>query len=132
MFERMLNLEKEHNKGRNEEGMTCICFSCYKEGHTTHDCSLVFPYKKKQNFERIGAMLATSNHVKRKKNERNSLKIALIAEVEESSSMVDVDEIVVRNNITDLCTLEILHDIVISKNVKMNSFAPKIYFSQEL
>jgi hypothetical protein len=47
MFERMLNLEKEHNKERDEIGMTCICFSCHKEGHTTHDCSLVFPHKKK-------------------------------------------------------------------------------------
>jgi hypothetical protein len=36
-------------------------------------------------------------------------------EVEESSPVVDVDEIVARNNITDLSTLEILHDIVISK-----------------
>jgi hypothetical protein len=45
--------------------------------------------------------------------------------------MVDVDEIVARNNITDLCILEILHDIAISMNVKMDSFAPKIQFSQE-
>jgi hypothetical protein len=71
-------------------------------------------------------MLATSNHVKRKNDERNSLNIVLIAEVEESSPVVDVDEIVARNNITDLCTLKILHDIVISKNMKMDSFAPKI------
>jgi hypothetical protein len=76
--------------------MTCICFSCHKEGHTTHDCSLVFPNKKKQNFERIDAMLATSNHVKRKKDERNSLNLALIAQVEKSSSVVDVDEIVAK------------------------------------
>jgi mRNA-degrading endonuclease YafQ of YafQ-DinJ toxin-antitoxin module len=94
MFERMLNLEKEHNKERDEKGMTCICFSCHKECHTTHDCSLVFPNKKKQNFERINAMLATSNHVKRKKDERNPLNLALIAQVAESSSVVDVDEIV--------------------------------------
>jgi mRNA-degrading endonuclease YafQ of YafQ-DinJ toxin-antitoxin module len=51
MFERMLNLEKEHNKERDKKGMTCICFSCHKECHTTHDCPLVFPHKKKQNFE---------------------------------------------------------------------------------
>jgi hypothetical protein len=76
-------------------------------------------------------MLASNNHVKRKKDERNPLNIALIAQVEESSSVMDVDEIVVRNNITDLCTLEILHDIVISKNMKMNSFAPKVKNSQE-
>jgi hypothetical protein len=111
--------------------MKCICFSCHKEGHTTHDCSLVFSHKKKQNFERIGVMLATSNHVKRKNDERNPLNIALIAKVEESSSVMDVDEIVARNNITDLCTLDILHDIVISKNINMNSFAPKVQFSQE-
>jgi hypothetical protein len=71
-------------------------------------------------------MLATSNHVERKKNERNPLNLALIAEVEESSPVVDIDEIVIRNNITDLCTLDILQDIVISKNMKMNSFAPKV------
>jgi hypothetical protein len=71
-------------------------------------------------------MLATSNHVERKKNERNPLNLALIAEVEESSPVVDIDEIVTRNNITDLCTLDILQDIVISKNMKMNSFAPKV------
>jgi hypothetical protein len=106
--------------------MTYICLSCHKEGHIIHDCSLVFPHKKKQNFERIGAMLATSNHVKRKKDETNSLNLVLIAEVEESSSVIDVDEIVARNNITDLCTLEILHDIAISKNMKMNSFVPKV------
>jgi hypothetical protein len=131
IFERMLNLEKEHNIERDEKGMTCICFSCHKEGHTTHDCSLVFPHKKKQNFQRIGAMLATSNHVNRKNDEKNSLNLALIAEVKESSPIVDVDEIVERNNITDLYTLEILHDIVISKNMKMDSFAPKVQFYQE-
>jgi hypothetical protein len=125
MFERMLNLENEHNDERDEKGMTCICFSCHKEGHTTHDCSLVFPNKKKQNFERIDVMLATSNHIKRKKDERNPLNLALIAQVEE------VDEIVARNNITDLCILEILHDIAISKNMKMNSYAPKVHTSQE-
>jgi mRNA-degrading endonuclease YafQ of YafQ-DinJ toxin-antitoxin module len=132
MFEIMLNLDKEHNKERDEKWMTCICFSCHKECHTTHDCSLVFlPHKKKQNFERIDVMLATSNHVDRKNDERNPVILALIAEVEESSLVVDVDEIVARNNITDLCTLEILHDIAISKNMKMNSFAPKVQFSQE-
>jgi hypothetical protein len=30
-----------------------------------------------------------------------------------------------------LCTLEILHDIAISKNMKMNSYAPKVQTSQE-
>jgi mRNA-degrading endonuclease YafQ of YafQ-DinJ toxin-antitoxin module len=70
IFERMLNLEKEHNKERDEKRMTCIYFSCQKEGHITHDCSLVFSHKKKQNFERIGAILATSNHVERKNNEK--------------------------------------------------------------
>jgi hypothetical protein len=106
--------------------MKCICFSCHKKYHTTHDCFLVFPHKKKQNFERIGAILATSNHVKRKNDEINSLNLAIIVEMEESLPVVDVDEIVARNNITDLCTLEILYDIVISKNMKMNSFAPKV------
>jgi hypothetical protein len=106
--------------------MTCICFSCHKEGHTTHDYSLVFPHKKKQNFERIDAILAISIHVERKNDERNSLNISLIAKVEDSSPVVDVDEIVARNNITDLCTLEIIHDIVISKNMKMDSFAPNV------
>jgi hypothetical protein len=76
-------------------------------------------------------MLAISNHVKRKKDERNPLNLALIAQVEESLSVVDVDEIVAKNNITDLCTLEILHDIAISKNMKMNSYAPKVQTSQE-
>jgi hypothetical protein len=87
---------------------------------------LVFPHKKKQNFERIGAMLATSNHIKRKKDERNPLNLTLIAKVDESSPVVDVDEIVARNNINDLCTLEILHDIAISNNMKMDSFSPKV------
>jgi hypothetical protein len=41
---------------------------------------LVFPNKKKQNFERIGVMLATSNHVKRNKEEINPLNLVLIAE----------------------------------------------------
>jgi hypothetical protein len=91
-----------------------------------NNCSLVFPHKKKQNFKRIGVILATSNYVKRKKDERNPLNLAIIAEVDESSPVVDVYEIIVRNNITDLCTLEILHDIVISKNIKMDSFASKI------
>jgi hypothetical protein len=131
MFEKMLNLEKEHNKERDEKGMTCIYFSCHKEGHRTHNCSLVFPHKKKRNFERIGAMLDTSNHVERKNDERNLLNLILIAKVDESSSVMDVDEIIARNNIADLCTLEILHDIVISKNMKMDSFAPNVQFSQE-
>jgi hypothetical protein len=71
-------------------------------------------------------MLATSNRVERKNDERNSLNLALIVKVEESSPVVDVDEIVARNNITNLCTLEILHDIIISKNMKIDSFAPKV------
>jgi phage gp16-like protein len=120
MFERMLNLENEHNKERDEKEIMCICFSCHKKSHTTHDCSLVFPHKKKQNFKRICAMLATSNHVERKKDERNTLNLALIAEVEESSSVIDVAEIVAKNNIIVLCILEILHDIVISKNMKID------------
>jgi hypothetical protein len=131
MFERILNLEKEHNKKRDEKEMTCICFSCHKECHTIHDCSLDFLHKKKRNFERIGAMLATSNHVERKKDERNSLIFFLIAKADESSPVVDVDEIIARNNITDLCTLEILHDITISMNMKMDLFAPKVQFSQK-
>jgi mRNA-degrading endonuclease YafQ of YafQ-DinJ toxin-antitoxin module len=53
MFERMLNLEKEHNDERDERGMTCICFSCHKECHTTRDCSLVFPNKKKQTLREL-------------------------------------------------------------------------------
>jgi hypothetical protein len=89
---------------------------------------LVFPHKKKQNFERIGVILATSNHVERKNDERNSLNFALISEVEESSSVIDADEIIARNNIIDLCILEILHDIVISKNMKIYSFASKLQF----
>jgi uncharacterized protein YdcH (DUF465 family) len=40
-------------------------------------------------------MLAISNHFERKNDEKNSLNLALIAEVEESSHVVDVDEIVV-------------------------------------
>jgi hypothetical protein len=64
--------------------------------------------------------------LREKKDERNSLNLALIAEVEESSPVVDVDEIVTRNNITDLYTLEILHDIVISKNMNIDSFASKV------
>jgi hypothetical protein len=76
-------------------------------------------------------MLGTSNHIKRKKDERNSLNFTLITKVEESSSVVDVDKIVVRNNTTDLCTLEILHDIVVFKNMKIDSFASKIQFSEE-
>jgi hypothetical protein len=67
MFERMLNLEKEHNNERDEKEMACIYFSCHKESHTTHDCSLVFSHKKKRNFDRIDAMLVTSNHIERKK-----------------------------------------------------------------
>jgi hypothetical protein len=106
--------------------MTCIYFSCHKEGHTTHDCSLVFPHKKKQNFKKICAMLASSNRFERKKDEINPLNYTLIVEVEENSHVIDVDEIVARNNIIDLCTLEILHDIAISKNMKMNSFALKV------
>jgi hypothetical protein len=69
---------------------------------------------------------ATSNHVERKNDERNPLNLVLIVKVEENSPVVEVDEIIARNNITDLCTLEILHDIVISKNMKMNSFASKV------
>jgi hypothetical protein len=71
-------------------------------------------------------MLATSNHVKRKKVERNPLNLALIAEVDESSPVMDVDEIVTKIVIIDLCTLEILHDITTSKNMKIDSFPPKV------
>jgi mRNA-degrading endonuclease YafQ of YafQ-DinJ toxin-antitoxin module len=62
IFERMFNQENENNKERDEKGMTYIYFSCHKECHTTHDYSLIFSHKKKKNFKRIGAMLATSNH----------------------------------------------------------------------
>jgi hypothetical protein len=126
MFERMLNREKKYNKERDEKRKACIYFSCHKKYHTTHNYSLVFPHKKNQNFKRVSAMLAASNHVERKNDERNSLNLALIAKVEENSPVVDVDEIVERNNIIDLCTLKILHDIAISKNMKMNSFVAKL------
>jgi hypothetical protein len=69
--------------------------------------------------------------LREKKYKRNPFNLALIAEVEESSPVVDIDEIVARNKITDLCTLKILHDIAISKIMKMNSFASKVQFSQE-
>jgi hypothetical protein len=52
-------------------------------------------------------MLATSNCVERKKEERNPLNLALIVEVNESSTIMDVDEIIISKNITDLCTLKI-------------------------
>jgi Trp operon repressor len=94
MFEMMLKLVMKYNKEQDEKGKACIYFSCHKEGHTTHNCSLVFPHKKKQNFERIGAMLAKSNCFKRKKDEINPLNLDLIAEVEKNSSVVYVDEIV--------------------------------------
>jgi ribosomal protein L15 len=71
-------------------------------------------------------MLAASNCVERKKDERNSLNLSLIAEVEKSSHMVDVDEIIAKNNIIDLWTLKILHDIIISMNVKIDSFTSKV------
>jgi hypothetical protein len=71
-------------------------------------------------------MLATSNHIERKEDERNPLNLTLITKVKDSSHMVDIDEIIAKNNITDLCTLEILHDTVISKNMKIYSFAPKV------
>jgi hypothetical protein len=38
-------------------------------------------------------MLASSNHVERKKDERNPLNLVLIMEVDESSPVIDVDEI---------------------------------------
>jgi hypothetical protein len=63
-------------------------------------------------------MLVTSNRIERKKEERNSLNLALIAEVKKSSTMVDIDEIIASQNITDLYILEILHDIIISKKYK--------------
>jgi hypothetical protein len=69
MFEIIFNLEKEHNKERDEEDITHVYFSCHKEGHTTRNCSLVFSYKKKQNFKKIDAILAVSNRAKRKKKE---------------------------------------------------------------
>jgi hypothetical protein len=131
MFGRMLNHEKEHSKDRDEDGMAHICFTYHKEGHTTHDCSLIFLHKKKLNFERISVMMTASNRVERKKDERNPVNLALITEVKESSSMIDVDEIIIRNNITDLNILKILHDIAKSKNMKMDSFAPKVHYFQE-
>jgi uncharacterized protein YkuJ len=67
MFENIFNLKKEHNKERNEKENVCICFSFHKKRHTIHDYILIFPHKKKQNFERIGVMLAISNHFERKK-----------------------------------------------------------------
>jgi hypothetical protein len=62
---------------------------------------LVFSHKKKQNFERIGVMLATSNRVERKNDKTNLLNLVLIVKVEENSPMVDIDEIIARNIITD-------------------------------
>jgi hypothetical protein len=53
MFERMLNLEKKHNKERYEKEMACICFSCHKKGYTTHDFFLVFPHNKKQTSREL-------------------------------------------------------------------------------
>jgi hypothetical protein len=96
IFGRMLNLEKDHNKERDEEGMAHVCFTYHKEGHTIHDCSLVLPHKK------IYAMLAVSNRIERKSKERNLLNLSLIAEIKESSIIVDVDKIIASQNIIDL------------------------------
>jgi hypothetical protein len=46
--------------------------------------------------------------------------------VKKSSTMMDVDEITARKNIINLFTLDILHDIAQSKNIKMNSIALKV------
>jgi hypothetical protein len=40
-----------------DKRMKPICFIYYKEGHTTHDCSWVFPYKKKWNLDKIQILL---------------------------------------------------------------------------
>jgi hypothetical protein len=73
-------------------------------------------------------MLVASNFNsnKSRKEERNSLNLVLIAEVEIGSTVMDVDEIIAGKNITNLCTLEILYSMVLSKNIKMDSFAPNI------
>jgi hypothetical protein len=91
MFERMLNLKKEHNKEVYDEVMNSIYFSCHKKDHTIHDCFLVFLHKKR-NFQRIQTMLATSNlnSNEMKKEERNPLNLILITKIENSSIVVDV------------------------------------------
>jgi hypothetical protein len=40
--------------------------------------------------------------------------------------MVNVDEIIAKKKITELCTLEILHDITQSENMKIDSSALNI------
>jgi hypothetical protein len=69
-------------------------FHAIRKGHTTHNYFLILPHKNKRNFEKIDDMLAASNCVERKKEDRNPLDLALIAKVKESSTMMDVDEII--------------------------------------
>jgi hypothetical protein len=87
--------------------------------------------RRNETLRKISTILAASTRVERKNDERNRLNLALIAKVEERLLVGDVDVITVRNNITDLCTLKILHDIAKSKNMKINLFAPKVHSFQE-
>jgi hypothetical protein len=59
--------------------------------------------------------ISIQERVERKKN---PLNLALITEIEESSTIVDVVEIIASQNINDLCKLEIPHDIIIFKNIR--------------
>jgi hypothetical protein len=56
----------------------------------------------------------------------------LIVEVEESLSLVDVDEIIVSKNITDEYILKILHTIAQFKNTKMDLSASKIQLTKKI
>jgi hypothetical protein len=76
-------------------------------------------------------MLAASNCVERKKEEINPLNLALIVEVNESSTIIDVDEIIISKNITDLCTLKIYMILLYQKNMKMDSFVSNVQSSQK-
>jgi hypothetical protein len=140
----MLNFKKKFNKEREEHDKKVICCGCHKEGHTIHSCFLLFPHLKgtdgTSRQDRKDKFVKDGFNGKRKEKAMNVIwdvdsdddnndsdnevshsqeaSFALMTMVEDISSDMDVETIIISKNITDLITIEFLRKIAESKKPK--------------
>jgi alkyl hydroperoxide reductase subunit AhpC len=125
-----------------------VCFTCHKEGRTIQLCFKLFPhlknkegkgrqdrkprhksdgYKNKKKDKAMQAMWsAKSDHSETDgsgtdSGEDQEVNLALMTYVEDELSPINIDEIITSKNISDESTIQLLRNIVISKNKELES-----------
>jgi hypothetical protein len=144
MFQDILNFGKKFNKEREKHNKKVIYFECHKQEHTIHSCFLLFShlkgtdgtsrqdqkdksskngFKRKRKAKIMNAIWNIdsdndNNDSDNKASHSQEVNFVLIAMVEDISSGVDVETIIISKNFTDPITIELLRKIAESKNFK--------------